>query len=67
MQAAITAANNGHIVTLCEKDHYLGGVLNFAKNIPFKHPLFEFAQILERRVHCWSKGCNRARGGQILC
>lgn len=51
MQAAITAANNGHIVTLCEKDHYLGGVLNFAKNIPFKHPLFEFAQILERRVH----------------
>lgn len=40
MQTAVTAAERGHRVILCEKNGMLGGALNFAKAIPFKHDLF---------------------------
>ncbi|MDR3332116.1 MAG: FAD-dependent oxidoreductase [Synergistaceae bacterium] len=40
MQAAITAARRGHDVTLYEKDGILGGALNFAREVSFKHDLF---------------------------
>jgi NADPH-dependent 2,4-dienoyl-CoA reductase/sulfur reductase-like enzyme len=40
MQAAVTAAERGHRVILCEKNGVLGGALNFAKTIPFKQDLF---------------------------
>jgi 2,4-dienoyl-CoA reductase-like NADH-dependent reductase (Old Yellow Enzyme family)/thioredoxin reductase len=50
MQAAITAASRGHKVTLCEASDSLGGSLKFAKHVPFKKDLFDFEQLLERRL-----------------
>ena len=41
MQAAITAAERGHDVTLYEKSEVLGGALNFAEKVPFKIDLFK--------------------------
>ena len=39
MQAALTAAERGHRVILCEKADRLGGVLNCEEQIPFKQKL----------------------------
>lgn len=50
MQAAITAAERGHSVTLCEASDKLGGSLTFAKHVPFKKDLYDFEQLLERRL-----------------
>ncbi len=50
MQAAITAAERGHEVTLVEKSDRLGGMLNQAVHPPFKADLREFTEVLVRRV-----------------
>ena len=50
MQAAITAAQKGHDVTLCERGGQLGGALVFAESVTFKRELFDFAKCLERRL-----------------
>lgn len=50
MQAAVTAAERGHEVLLCEKSDALGGALKFAKSVPFKQDLHHFTQCLIRRV-----------------
>ncbi len=42
MQAAITAAERGHHVILCEKTGELGGALKAVKGISFKKDLFKF-------------------------
>jgi NADPH-dependent 2,4-dienoyl-CoA reductase/sulfur reductase-like enzyme len=42
MQAAITAAERGHHVILCEKNHELGGALNAVRGISFKKDLYQF-------------------------
>jgi len=47
MQAAVTAAQRGHDVILCEKTDKLGGVLNCEHEVPFKKPLAEY---LERQA-----------------
>ena len=39
MQAALTAAQRGHKVTLCEKNGELGGTLRCERNVPFKAKL----------------------------
>ena len=39
MQAALTAAQRGHKVTLCEKNGELGGALRCERNVPFKAKL----------------------------
>ena len=39
MQAALTAADRGHKVILCEKSSRLGGVLLCEENVPFKRHL----------------------------
>ena len=44
MQAAITAAQRGHSVTLYEKTDALGGALKFAEHESFKENLFRFVQ-----------------------
>ncbi len=44
MQAAITAAKEGHKVTLCEKEDHLGGVLVCEKNVPFKKPVDQYIE-----------------------
>lgn len=42
MQVAVTAAKNGHKVTILEKGDRLGGKLVFSEQVPFKHDLFRF-------------------------
>jgi 2,4-dienoyl-CoA reductase-like NADH-dependent reductase (Old Yellow Enzyme family)/thioredoxin reductase len=47
MKAAVTAAERGHRVILCEKSGELGGALKFAKFIPFKKDLYGLVRNLE--------------------
>jgi 2,4-dienoyl-CoA reductase-like NADH-dependent reductase (Old Yellow Enzyme family)/thioredoxin reductase len=50
MQAAITAADRGHEVILCERRPRLGGALNYAEHEYFKEDLRKFTEVLIRRV-----------------
>lgn len=50
MQAAITAADRGHTVTLAEKSPVLGGILNFTDHDAYKVDLHEFKETLIREV-----------------
>ncbi len=50
MQAAITAAQRGHQVTLCESTGSLGGAMKFAEYVDFKHDLHKFRENLEYRI-----------------
>ena len=50
MQAAVTAADQGHRVILLEKGGRLGGVLRCEKDIPFKKRLEDYLDLMERRV-----------------
>ena len=44
MQAALTAADNGHEVILCEKSGELGGKILCERNVPFKARLHEYIE-----------------------
>ena len=52
MQAAITAAQRGHKVILCEKSDQLGGILKSEQALPFKYEMYQLgvsmSKILER-------------------
>ena len=50
MEAAITAADRGHEVILCEKRDSLGGMLKLAIQTPFKVDLKSFMELLIQRV-----------------
>jgi NADPH-dependent 2,4-dienoyl-CoA reductase/sulfur reductase-like enzyme len=50
MQAAITAAQRGHEVMLCEKAGSLGGALKYAAGVSFKEDLERFKEYLIRQV-----------------
>lgn len=52
MQAAITAAQRGHKVTLVEQDAALGGKLVFARQVPFKDDLRAF---MDWQIHMLEK------------
>jgi 2,4-dienoyl-CoA reductase-like NADH-dependent reductase (Old Yellow Enzyme family)/thioredoxin reductase len=51
MQAAITASERGHEVTLCEKSSSLGGVLRSTENVPFKDDVVRFRKHLEYMIN----------------
>ncbi len=51
MQAAITAADRGHEVILCEKGEMLGGTLVYAEREYFKEDIRKLIEVLVRRVH----------------
>lgn len=51
MQAAITAAERGHEVILCEKSDKLGGMLISADEIDFKRNMTSFKNSLITRLH----------------
>lgn len=51
MEAALTAAQRGHSVSLYEKADRLGGQLLHEEFVPFKREMFEFAKVLEKRVY----------------
>ncbi|MBR5381374.1 MAG: FAD-dependent oxidoreductase, partial [Oscillospiraceae bacterium] len=50
MQAAITCAERGHEVILCEKTDKLGGVLHCEINIPFKSKLESYISLQTRKI-----------------
>lgn len=50
MQAALTAANRGHEVTLYEKNNVLGGQLNFSQYVSFKYSLDKFRKYLIHQI-----------------
>lgn len=50
LSAAITAADRGHSVILCEKTDSLGGMLNYATHPDFKVDLARLKDVLVRRV-----------------
>ncbi len=52
MQAALSAAERGHKVILCEKSGQLGGVLRCEEQVPFKKHLHEY---LERQARMISR------------
>ncbi|MGI5971104.1 MAG: FAD-dependent oxidoreductase [Oscillospiraceae bacterium] len=58
MQAAITAAERGHNVTLCEKSSSLGGLLRHAEHVPFKADM--------KRYLDWLIRMTRKSGAEIL-
>lgn len=51
MEAAVTAHDRGHKVTLLEKTGQLGGLLKFADTDAYKKDLGEFKDLLVRRVN----------------
>ena len=50
MQAAITASERGHQVTLAEKSGVLGGILNFTDHDVYKSDLRGFKDVLIREI-----------------
>lgn len=50
MQAAITAADRGHQVILCEKTEKLGGLINFTDHTDHKIDIRNFKNLLVREV-----------------
>lgn len=46
LQAAVTAAQRGHKVLLCEKSGQLGGILNCEQAIDFKYEMYQLGQTL---------------------
>ena len=50
MQAALTAAENGHEVILCEKGSRLGGHIRCEEKVPFKKHLAEYLDQRERLI-----------------
>lgn len=50
MEAAITAAQRGHSVSLYEKASHLGGQLLAEQYIPFKQDMYNFVKVLEGRL-----------------
>lgn len=51
MQAAITAADRGHQVILCEKSSALGGLINFTDHTDHKIDIRNFKDLLIREVN----------------
>lgn len=50
MQAALTAAKNGHEVILCEKSGRLGGHIRCEEKVPFKKHLKEYLDQQEKNI-----------------
>lgn len=50
LKAAITAAQRGHEVVLCEKTDTVGGILKSEQAIPFKREMYELGLVLERQA-----------------
>ncbi len=57
MQAALTAAERGHSVILCEKSGELGGALKSERGIPFKTDLYGLSR---RKPARWKRRASRS-------
>jgi 2,4-dienoyl-CoA reductase-like NADH-dependent reductase (Old Yellow Enzyme family)/thioredoxin reductase len=63
MQAAITASERGHTVTLAEKSPVLGGILSFTDHDVYKTDLHDFKEVLIREVE--AKGIDVLLGTEM--
>ena len=63
MQAAISASDRGHKVTLAEKSSILGGILNFTDHDVYKTDLHEFKETIIREVE--AKGITVLLGTEV--
>ena len=59
LKAAVTAAQRGHQVILCEKSDQPGGILKCEQAIDFKHEMYELGIVLEAQA--------RDEGVEIRC
>lgn len=50
LKAAVTAAQRGHKVILCEKSDRVGGILKSEQAISFKYEMYELGVVLERQA-----------------
>ena len=50
LKAAVTAAQRGHRVVLCEKSDAVGGILKCEQAVPFKREMYELGLSLERQA-----------------
>jgi 2,4-dienoyl-CoA reductase-like NADH-dependent reductase (Old Yellow Enzyme family)/thioredoxin reductase len=50
LKAAITAAQRGHQVILCEKTDAVGGILKSEQAVPFKREMYQLGLTLERQA-----------------
>jgi pyruvate/2-oxoglutarate dehydrogenase complex dihydrolipoamide dehydrogenase (E3) component len=50
LKAAVTAAQRGHKVILCEKADKVGGILKSEQALPFKYEMYELGVVLERQA-----------------
>ena len=50
MKAAVTAAQRGHSVILCEKTDTLGGILKSEQAIPFKYEMYQLSLSLAKQM-----------------
>ncbi len=50
LQCALTAAERGHRVTLCEASDSLGGSFKCEFNVPFKAPFPKYVEVMRRRL-----------------
>lgn len=48
LKAALTAAQRGHKVVLCEKEAEIGGILKSEQAVPFKHEMYELSLTLAK-------------------
>jgi 2,4-dienoyl-CoA reductase (NADPH2) len=53
MECAVTAAQQGHDVTLYEEAEHLGGQINLIGSLPHKHEFLKAARSLESRMKVW--------------
>lgn len=51
MQAALTAAEQGHRVILCEKSGHLGGALKCEEAVPFKKKIKDYIEYQKRQIN----------------
>lgn len=59
LKAAVTAAERGHEVILCEKSDKVGGILKCEQAVDFKHEMYELGLALEAQA--------KAAGVEIRC
>jgi pyruvate/2-oxoglutarate dehydrogenase complex dihydrolipoamide dehydrogenase (E3) component len=50
MKAAVTAAERGHNVILCEKTDALGGILKSEQAVPFKYEMYQLSLSLAKQM-----------------
>lgn len=54
LEAAIVARDRGHEVILCEKTGTLGGLLRYARKVPFKRETQQYVDYMIAKASAWA-------------